>query len=314
MRGRFLSFYKQLLGLLSAGLPISKALSILNKKDIVASLENGITLSDSLRAAGFPAEDLALIGAGEQSGNLEDALGRVARRLEAEIVSRDKIKKALMYPTIVLSVSLVSIIFLLVFILPTFAGIFSEFDYELPLLTRLLLKVSNWWFLPIFFLFAIGLTAWKLFKSEAFKLKFPFYRNIILARLCRGLGYQLKSNVPILSALRMVAENLGSPVYSAALNSIARSLEQGSKFSDCLDNRSLFPAEFFEIIRVGEESGSLCEVLVQSALFYEEETENLARKWVTLVEPASTLVVGGVVGVIAFAMILPLFQMMESIK
>lgn len=315
---KLLNFYKQFYALLSAGLPIPKALRILELRGMIIDLEKGQPLFAAFARAGFPAGDINLIKIGEESGRLLDSLGRIIKQLEGSIASRNSVKKALMYPMVVLSLSFCSIIFLLVFILPTFKGIFSEFNFELPFLTRLFLGISEQWFFILIFTAVLAAGFCFLFKKEEFRINLPLagsiYKNTMLSGICRSLGYQLKSGVPVLTAIATIREGLGSRIYSDALAEASLALERGEKMSEAIKKGSVFPDSLIQIIGVGEESGSLDEVLVQSAGFYEQEAEGFIKKWVSLIEPAATLVVGGLVGLIAFSMILPLFQMMEQIQ
>jgi len=327
-KSELLNFYQQLLALLKAGIPITKSLQILlnqsNKRfkiiisKIIDNLQEGNSLAVSFEKAGLPSEDYNLIRVGEESGRLPESLSRIIKYLAGSLSSKDKIKKALMYPVIVLSLSFCSVIFLLVFILPTFKGIFSEFNFDLPFLTRVFLGISEQWF-PIFVSIVLFASFFCfLFRKEEVRMRLPLvgsiYKNTIYAKICRSLGYQLKSAVPILKAIATIREGLASQIYSGALDDISQSLEHGERISDAMEKTAVFPYSLIQIVSVGEESGSLDEVLIQSAEFYEQETEGFIKKWVTLIEPISTLAVGGLVGLIAFAMILPLFKMMESIQ
>lgn len=323
-----LDFYSQLLSLLKAGIPILKALQIiLNQSDkkfkqaiqlIIKNLEEGNSLYVSFRKNGFPEEDCNLIRIGEESSNLEKSLAQIVNHLKSSIESKDKIKKALIYPMMVLSLSFAAIIFLLVFILPGFQNIFSEFNFELPFLTVLLLNISKQWFLLLIILTLFIGGSFFLYRREEIKLRLPIvgriYKNMIFCKICRGLGYQLKSGVPILKALKTLQTSLKSKKYTQVVTGTAKDLEEGFKLSDSLKKSSAFPDSLVQIVRVGEESGSLGDVLVQSSSYYEQQAESFIKKWVLLVEPISTLTVGSVVGLIAISMLLPMFRMLETIQ
>lgn len=327
-KSKLLVFYTQLLALLKAGLPIVSSLKIIqNQSDkkfglmienISSNLAAGDALADLLKKHNFPNEDVNLIQIGVVSGKLEASLEKIIQYYKSSLLASNKIKKALLYPSIVLGLSFVSILFLLIFILPTFKNIFSEFNFDLPFLTKAFLRVSENWALILLFIIGMIIVSAYLFKKEEIRIKLPLirsiYKNKMLSRICRSLGYQLKSSVPVLTAIQAVKQGINSIIYSKALDDLSNKLEQGESFSAILSRNVLFPASLIQIVKIGEESGTLDDVLIQSADYYEQETDSFIKKWITLVEPLSTLVVGGVVVLIALSMVLPLFQMMEQIQ
>ncbi len=327
-KSRLLDFYKQLLALLAAGVPIVASLQIIQNqsdknfgsiiKKITTDLAEGKTLASSLKTNSFPDEDINLIKIGIATGKLEDSLEKIVQYSQNSLSAKNKIKKALLYPSIVLGLSFLSILFLLIFILPTFKGIFSEFNFDLPFLTRLFLKISENWFFIFILIIGLIIVLGYFFKKEEIRIKLPLigsiYKNKVISKICRGLGYQLKSSVSVLTAIKAVKQGVDSKIYSKALDELYIGLEQGESFSTILAGNALFPISLIQIIKIGEESGTLDDILIQSANYYEQETESFIKKWITLVEPLSTLAVGGIVALIALSMVLPLFQMMEQIQ
>jgi type IV pilus assembly protein PilC len=325
---KLLIFYRQLKALLKAGVPIIHALEIIkNQSDgqfrsAINQISNGLklgnTLASSFEKAGFPASDINLIRVAEVDGRVEEALGRIEKCLDRSISSREKIKKALMYPMIVLSLSFMSVIFLLVFIIPSFKNIFSDFSFELPLLTKILLTVSDFWWMILLLLIGISIFTYFLFKKDKVKRSMPIfgsvYKNLQFSSFCRSLGYQLKGGVPLLKALSIIQNGVCDLYLAKALKSIYESLENGIKLSEALTITKIFPDSLIQIVRIGEESGSLDQVLIQAAEYYEEECDSMIKKLIVLVEPLSTLFVGGVVALVAFSMIVPLFSLMETIQ
>ncbi|HAM35321.1 MAG TPA: pilus assembly protein PilC [Elusimicrobia bacterium] len=332
-------FSRQLSTLVSAGVPIVQSLSILEAqaenpafKEVLnlvrADIESGLSISDALRKHpdAFPELYTSMIKAGELGGILDTILERVTSYLESNEALKAKVKSAMMYPIIVLSICFVITIFLLTFVIPRFATIFQSFGAELPLLTQLLLDLSTL-MIRYFYLILLAPVAGyygfrKWYKTptgqkivDARVLTLPLFgiilKKVAVARFTRTLGTLIKSGVPILQALETVAATAGNVIIAEAVLSARESIREGGHLSDPLRKSGIFPNMVTAMISVGEETGALDTMLSKIADFYDQEVDTAVKGLTSLIEPLVIVVMGAIVGTIVAAMFLPMFGMGE---
>ncbi|MFA6002562.1 MAG: type II secretion system F family protein [Elusimicrobiota bacterium] len=332
-------FSRQLSTLVGAGVPIVQSLSILENqaenpafKEVLGAvrsdIESGLSISDALRKHpdAFPELYTSMIKAGELGGILDTILERLTSYLESNEALKAKVKAAMMYPIIVLSICFVITIFLLTFVIPRFATIFLSFGAKLPLLTQLLLDLSDFvkqYFILIAFspvgLWFLGKKWYKTPSGQKIVdgrlLTVPIFgiilKKVAVARFTRTLGTLIKSGVPILQALETVAATAGNVVISDAVFTARESIREGGHLSDPLKKSGIFPNMVTAMISVGEETGALDTMLTKIADFYDQEVDTAIKGLTSLIEPVVIVIMGTIVGTIVAAMFLPMFGMGE---
>ncbi|MCX5797737.1 MAG: type II secretion system F family protein [Elusimicrobia bacterium] len=334
-------FSRQLSTLVGAGVPIVQSLAILENqaenpafrdvlKTVRGDIESGLSISDALKKHpdAFPELYTSMIKAGELGGILDTILERLTAYLESNEALRAKVKSAMMYPIIILTICAVITIFLLTFVIPRFATIFESFGAKLPLLTQILLDLSNFVKNPIVFICiclspVAGWYALKYINKTAAGKKFidgrilviPLFgiilKKVAVARFTRTLGTLIKSGVPILQALETVASTAGNVVIAEAVLSARESIREGGHLSDPLKKSGVFPNMVTAMISVGEETGALDTMLAKIADFYDQEVDTAVKGLTSLIEPIVIVIMGAIVGTIVAAMFLPMFGMGE---
>lgn len=329
------SFSRQLAGLLKAGIPILRALTVLQTQtghkhfkrvieDISLGIKNGRPFSSCLGdyPGVFSSLFVAMVHAGEESGNLPEMLLSVAQhqRSQADIIS--KVRTAMAYPAFMGVIGVGTIFFILTFVMPKITALFSNVQ-QLPLPTVILLNLSaflrvTWlWILVTVLAAGIGIQFWARsaagqFTLSYFKLRIPFFGKFLLkvelARFCRTMELLLKSGIPILRSIQIAIPTVGNEIVRQILVGSQADLMAGGSFGASLQRSKLIPAVVGHLIAVGEESGNLTEALRDVSDGYEQETAETIKTFTTLLEPLMILTIGSVVGFIVFAMLLPIFQ------
>ncbi|OGR59537.1 MAG: hypothetical protein A2X36_06370, partial [Elusimicrobia bacterium GWA2_69_24] len=330
-------FSRQLSTLVSAGVPIVQSLTILEEQqenplfkeilgDVRTEIEAGLSISDSLKKHpdAFPDIYTAMIRAGELGGILDTILERLSTFLESSEALKAKVKSAMMYPGIVLSICGAVTIFLLTFVIPTFKTIFESFGRELPMPTQFLLDLSDlmktkWYMIP-----TIPTACFVAFKKfyktpkghrfvDAKLLKAPIFgiilKKVAVAKFTRTLGTLVKSGVPIMQGLETVAATAGNVIIEEVVLSARESIREGGRLADPLKKSGVFPAMVTQMIGVGEETGALDQMLIRIADFYDQEVDTAVKGLTSMIEPLVIVVMGSVVGGIVIAMFLPMFEM-----
>jgi len=335
-----LAFTQQLATLVEAGIPLDRTLQILGDlsvssrlreivEDVAQSVRAGSTLADALsrhHPRPFSRLYINTIRAGEKGGALEAALSRLAQHLEATRELRDAITSALIYPTLLLTVGIAAIVFLLTFVLPRFAVILADLGQALPLPTRVLLAVSDglvayWWALA---LVAVGaILTWQLVgRSEAGRLAVDRWlvglpvagdlvRKLEVGRFARTLGTLLHSGVPLLAALDVAREVTGNRVLALALGTVQEGVKRGGGLARPMAEAGAFPTLAIHMVRVGEETGRLEEMLGRVAGAYEGEIRVAVRRFIALLEPVIILALGLVVLGIVISILLAILSINE---
>ena len=333
-------FTRQFATMINSGLPMVQCLDILSEqmekeyfKKIVSTVktdvEGGSTLSDALgKHTIFSELYVNMVDAGEAGGILDLILNRLAVYLEKADALARKVKSALMYPTVVCVVATGATIFMLVFIIPTFARMFSDFGGELPLPTKIVMALSTFlrtkWYLLVG-----GTTAaiilFKRFKAtetgqmklDQLMLKIPVLGTVIrksaVARFTRTLGTLVSSGVPILSGLEITAKTAGNKVVEKAVNATKESISQGNTIADPLKASGVFPPMVTQMISVGEQTGALDEMLDKIANFYDDEVDTAVEALTSVIEPVMIVVMGVIVGGMLISMYLPMFKLINVV-
>lgn len=330
-------FTRQFATMIDAGLPIVQGLDVLARQHenpamrktlgkIKNKVEVGGTLADGMREHPNAFDNLFvnMIAAGEAGGILDIILERLANYMEKSLALRRQVKTAMIYPSVVVFAAIVVTAVLLIFVIPTFAEMFSEFGAALPAPTMFVLALSdfmvdNYYFIGFIFT-AIGVIFKKFLKTERGKevmhplfLKLPvigeLIRKVAVARFTRTLGTMLSSGVPILEALSICSKTAGNKVVEREVNGIRVSISEGKTIAEPLFNSVVFPPMVVQMIAVGESTGALDAMLNKVADFYESEVEVAVGGIKQLIEPLMILFLGTVVGGLVIAMYLPIFKL-----
>lgn len=341
-RADIILFTRQLATFVGAGVPMSRALgtiaeetaSPLFKRVILAildDLERGQNLSDALvkHPQVFSTLYIDLVRVAELTGNLESTLNQLAGYLRRDLNTVRRVQTAMIYPAVILVVATGVVIVLVVFALPAFVRIFAEFRVELPLTTRILIGVANFvhaWALAIVAvvlgiggaIFLALRTERGRFAKDRLSIKVPVFGPIVLAavlnRFARTLAMVLKAGVPLGQTFDAVIASTGNRVFQRGLNVVKEQMTGGEGFAGPLIRTHLFPPMLTQMVRVGEETGTLDTYLEQAAEFYEEELEFRIRAMTSLIEPVMTVTVGLVVGFIAVSLIQAMYGLVGALK
>ena len=330
-------FTRQFATIIDAGLPIVQGLDILGKQHdnkafqkvlmgVKETVQTGSTFADGLAKYPEAFDDLYvnMVVAGENGGILDIILERLAIHMEKAMKIKREVKTAMIYPGVVVAAAVIVTAVLLIFVIPTFAELFSEFGASLPLPTQMVISLSNfavenWWI--IFGSMATLITVfWRFIRTDRGKevmhpiaLKLPVFGDIIrkvaVARLSRTLGTMLSSGVPVLEALKICARTAGNKVVERDIQRARVSISEGKNMAEPLSESVVFPPMVVQMIGVGESTGQLDAMLQKIADFYEDEVDNAVHAMKQLIEPIMILVLGTVVGGLVIAMYLPIFKM-----
>ncbi|HWP47512.1 MAG TPA: type II secretion system F family protein [Candidatus Limnocylindrales bacterium] len=334
-------FTRQFATMIDAGLPLVQCLEILGNqqenptfaeviKKLRVDVEEGSTFADALRKHPKVFDNLFtnLVEAGEAGGILDTILNRLAGYLEKAQALRAKIKSAMIYPITVITVAIVVVVFLLIFVIPTFASLFTGLGAPLPGPTLFVMALSQ--FLVRFGPFlAVGLVvAGYLFKKyyatengrrtvDAFILKLPIFGDLVtkasVARFTRTLGTLISSGVPILDGLEITARTAGNAIIELAVMETRNSIKEGKTIAEPLELTEVFPPMVVQMVSVGEQSGALDSMLAKIADFYEEEVDRAVENLTSLLEPLMIVFLGITVGGIVISMYLPIFSLIKHI-
>ncbi|MDA8327239.1 MAG: type II secretion system F family protein [Nitrospiraceae bacterium] len=332
-----LTFTTELSSLLNAGLPLDKALGVLSGiseskamrrtvESVLKSVKEGNSFSEALRLHPdvFPRLYVNMIRAGEAGGVLDVVLDNLNQFLEARKELKDHVSSAMIYPSILVATSGVSITFLITYVLPKFNSIFQDMGASLPYSTRLLLSASEglrawWWALlaPVFFIwiFFRGYAASKegRCRLDGFKIRLlgSVVTKIETARFCRTLGTLLASGVPLLPALKNSKEVMTNQVMAASLDEVSREVSEGKGIAQSISKTGVFPQLAVSMIQVGEETGQLSEMLLRVASIYEKFLKNAIRRLISFLEPALILCMGLITGFIVVSMLSAIFSITD---
>lgn len=335
-------FMRQLATMIAAGLPLSHALEILSVqaknalfkrvlREVLADVEGGKGLADSFKKHPNVFDDIVLnlLKAGEDSGKLEEVCIRLADQLEHDRDFQTKVKSAMIYPIIIVVVIIVVVALVMLFMIPAVSGIYEEFGGQMPLVTRILISMSNftrsyWWLVLIVLVSAVAGFKYYIdtpkgrYNFDKLKLKAPIFGNfntkIQLATFTQTLFLLVSSGISILDALELVSESLGNSLFKAAVKNAAKEVEKGSSLALPLSRTEWFPLIVSQMVGVGEETGKLDEVLKKMSEYYNNEVKVMADNMATLIEPLMLIIMGSVIGFIAVAVYMPLFSLANIVQ
>ncbi len=334
-------FTRQFATMIDAGLPIVQGLEILAQQqpnptfkkvlmEVKADVEGGSTFAEALRKHPkvFDTLFVSLVAAGEVGGVLDTVLNRLATQMEKAKEVREKVKKALRYPTIVIVVAVVVVAAMMKFVIPTFAKMFEDMGGQLPLPTRIAINMSNWFSKNFMWLF-LGIIAvvvvYRFIANtdkgrriiDSMMLRMPAFGDLIkkqaVARFTRTLGTILSSGVPIVDGLEIVAAASGNKIIEEEILKIRDAITEGKNMTEPLKESKIFPPLVVQMIEVGEQTGSLDTMLNKIADFYENEVDAAVEGITAMIEPLIVVFLGVVVGGLLIAMYLPIFKLGQAV-
>jgi type IV pilus assembly protein PilC len=331
------TFTRQFATMIDAGLPLVQCLEILSSQTdnktfaqiiskVQGDVEGGATFAESLRKhpRAFPELYVNMVAAGEAGGILDTILNRLAAYIEKTMSLKKKVKGALVYPSVVVTVAGLVVALLLIFVIPTFEKMFSDFGGTLPLPTRLVVLTSHWlvsyWYVPLLFIAALvfGLRQYRRTESgrrlsDSLTLRIPvvgiLVRKVAVAKFTRTLGTLISSGVPILDGLEIVAKTAGNKVVEEAVLKTRQAISEGKTIAEPLQQTKVFPPMVVQMIAVGESAGALDAMLSKIADFYDDEVDSAVATLSSMLEPFIMVFLGVVIGFIVIAMYLPIFKL-----
>ena len=335
-------FTRQFSTMIDAGLPLVQCLNILAEQSesktlrsvtgqVARHVEAGSTLADALRRHPRTFDDLFtnLVEVGEAGGILDVVLQRLAAYIEKAAALKRKVKAAMVYPCAIIGVALMVIIFMLTFVIPTFAQMFKDLGADLPLPTKVVMLLSDFVRSYILLIIAGLIGAVMALRSyyrteggratiDALMLKTPVFgtlvRKVAVARFTRTLGTLVQSGVPILDGLRITARTAGNKVVEKAVLQCRAAVTEGKTLADPLRTSGVFPPMVTQMISVGEQTGALDAMLSKIADFYDDEVDTAVSTLTSLLEPIMIVFLGVVVGGLVVAMYLPIFKLVTLVK
>jgi type IV pilus assembly protein PilC len=338
----FLVFNQEMIALLKAGLPVVRSFEILLERqesaalravlsDVKDRVNSGASISDAFAEQGdiFPRLYWTSLKAGEKSGEIESVLRRYLKYQKTVIAISRKVVSTLVYPAILLTLSAVLIALLMTVVIPKFQEFFADFHADLPLLTVIVVGIAGflrdnalWLFPAIFF---GGWLLWRWVRTPAGRswadgalLKLPFLGGLFLrfaiTQFTRSLATLLAGGTPLVPSLENSADAIGNRRVSRLVRDVVPKVREGGELWQALDSTGIFTNLTIEMIKVGETSGALEEMLTAVSDFYDEEIEVILARVITLVEPAILVMMGGIICTILLSVYLPIFKIMSQIK
>ena len=335
-----LNFTKEVLIMLDSGISIIKILEIQEQqyksslKNIIEEIKRDILNGDTLGEAFKKYEEIfgsfyiGMVFLGENSGNLDKNLKKICEYLELEIRVIKKIKEVIFYPCILLTFSILILTFLMIYIFPNFIKLFEESKRELPLLTRILIKVSsNFYILILLFTCILTIIIFLIKyikkdrnlkeKYDGILLKLPIIKNFIIGnfiiRFSKNISIMLSSGIVIMDILKLLKDFFENIIIKNKIEKMEEFLFEGKQLSEVIEKNDLFPQKYIKLIIVGEKSGELAKVFEQIARLEEERLESEIKKFLTLVEPILIIILGLILSIIIIAIYLPIFNMSNLI-
>jgi type IV pilus assembly protein PilC len=336
-------FTRQFATMINAGLPLVQCLDILSKQtekedfraviaQTMRDVEAGTTLAEALAKKEnnkvFDELFVNMVEAGEAGGILDDILQRLATFIEKAEALKRKIQGAMVYPAVVMTVACLATAFMLIFIIPTFARMFTAFGGDLPLPTKIVMGLSSflrsyWWVMlggivgSIVMIRRYYTTEQGHMQIDKLLLRVPVLGDVIrkgaVARFTRTLGTLISSGVPILTGLEITARTAGNRVVQEAIMAARASIREGETISAPLKQSNVFPPMVVQMISVGEETGALDDMLTRIADFYDSEVDTAVDALTSLIEPVMIVFMGAVVGGMVIAMYLPMFKLINVV-
>lgn len=332
-------FCRQFSVIITSGISILKGLEIVkqqteNKRlvsilnDVFEDVQRGKTLSSAMGAyKEFPEMLINMIEVGEAGGTLDRIMERMAVYYDKEYKLQQKIKQALTYPAVICVVAVGVVTFLVAKVIPTFVGMLQGAG-KLPLPTRIVIGISDFvrfkWYILVLIIAALVIGIRTMLRTEDGKLKFDklkldmpmfgkVYKKIVTSRFARTFGILLGSGVPLLQSMTICSNVVGNEIVKRVLEDSREDIKKGISIGDTLSKTPLFPVMLTHMIKIGEETGSLDDVLNKTSEFYDNEVDTATAQLTTMIEPVIIVVLGVVVAFIIISILLPMFQMYETI-
>lgn len=334
-------FCNQFESILNAGVPVIDALGMLSEQtenkefakaiiEVKNSVERGESLGGAMAARRdvFPTMLVSMVQAGEASGSLEISLNRMAIQFEKDTKLKATVKKALTYPMVVLVVMFAVIIVLLKFVIPTFMNMFSDMDIDMPALTLMVMKASefvqNYWYI-VLAVVVIVVIAWKTFMSTMtgkvamgkFVLWCPLSKNFVIktssARLARTLATLTAAGISMIEALDITSKTMTNIIIKMAVVDAKEEVKKGMPLSEPLRKSGVFPPMLIHMTKIGENTGDMEAMLTKMADYYDEEVENATAQLMAMLEPMITVVMAGLVGIIVGAVLMPMVALYDGL-
>lgn len=334
-------FCRQFYTMLDAGVPILICLDILSKqilnvklreaiKSIKEDVEKGEALSEAMKKypSVFPSFLISLVASGEASGNLDIIMLRLSNYYEKENKIMNKVRSAMIYPIILSFVALVAVIFILTYVMPTFTELFEGNGAEIPWSTKLIMSISNGikenWISIIFFIVIISI-AFKIYLKtdngeyifSKLKLKLPLIKKlnqmIIVTRFTRTLSTLTASGVSLINGLEIVSSVSGNKIAEKELIIVKDKVMRGDSLYASMNESEIFPTMLYSMIKIGEETGKLDDILNKTADFYDEELDTTIQTAVSMMEPILIVGMGIIIGFIVISIMLPMFDSYSQI-
>jgi type IV pilus assembly protein PilC len=339
-RQEIMHFSRQISAFVRAGIPIVDAIQTVREGtdnerfqqvlgDIAEQIQGGIPFSEAVARHRdiFPNYYIGILRSAEITGQLDVVLDQLSAYLERDLESRSKIKAALTYPAIVLVMSIVTVVILVAFVLPRFTGFFKEFNAKLPLPTQILLDFSDftqqWWFVIVGGAAAICISLYLFlrtdrgrFTKDRFMLRAPLVGDIVqyavIERFCRIISAMMKAGVPLPEAMQAAIEGANNKVFEDGLATAREAMLEGEGLAQPISETHLFPAAAIQMLRVGEDTGTLDAQLDSAASYYARELDFKLKKVTSLAEPAIIIFMGVVVGFVAVALVSAMYGVFQN--
>jgi len=337
-----LFFIAQTANLLTVGIPFVRAMEVIAEltesqkmyeviQELIANIKSGSTFKDAIarHPKVFPAYWSSLVEAGELSGSLPKVLTQLAKNMEATENLRKKVVSAMVYPSVLISASLAAIIFFMIFIVPIFAKLFTSFNAELPFITKVIIELSLFLKTNALLLFggSLGIfyTARNYIRSASGKrllhdtlLNLPVLggatSDIIHARIGIILAMLIRSGLSFLKSIEITANVSGNYAFEIALANIRLEVQQGRTLSAALSDYPIFSPMFINLVKIGEESGKLPEMVEKASEYFAQRVDVFASRISVLIEPLVMILVGGVIGVIGVSIFMPIIKLTSAIR
>jgi type IV pilus assembly protein PilC len=338
----FLVFNQELATLLKAGLPLLQALDLMLERmhnphfrsvlsDVRDRVKSGTDLSDAFAAQGdlFPRLYPSSLKAGERSGELEQVIRRFVRYMKLVLDARRRVISALVYPAVLVCLSITMIIIMAVYVVPRFMGLFEELGTDLPLITQIVLAVStfassNWpLLLALLAAAAVALSTWGRTEPgrlalDRLKLRIPFLGPVLhrfaLSEFSRSLATLLAGGIPLVPAFEIAVASVGNAYVRSRLEPTIQMVREGKPFYAALESSGIFIEMSIDMVKVGETTGSLDEMLNSVSEFLDEQVETRMQRLLSLVEPMMLVFMGVIIAILLISIYLPMFSMLGSTK
>lgn len=335
-----LAFIANLATLLRSGMDMERGLRTLEKESteplrsvlggLVERVRQGESLSAAMtRAEAFSPFHVSMVRAGEYGGNLTFALQRIARSIEREQDLKSKIRNATAYPAFLICFGLASLAAMVLFVLPKFTSIYREMNAKLPPMTSFMLSTSTFlrahaiWIFPLLVLAMVFLSKYVMrfrdnISADQFRMRLPLLgpivRDVQIARFLRTLGLLTESGIPIVQSLHIYVQIAGSAIFSKATAEIEKGVQMGGKLSAEMRRQQLFSETTLNLVAVGEESGNLGQLMLETSESMEKQIDDLVKTLLTFLEPLLIIAVGVIIGGIVVSMLLPIFSLGSAIR